>query len=1198
MRIDGSSKQLLATMALLAAVVFVLAWAGIALTRGNDRIAAVWLSNGVALAVLLRSPKARWPALIAVAWLANVGANLLSGDRWWFAASLSFANAVEILIAATLIGRIFQPQDRFDSRHVLTRFVVAAMLAPLVSSAIASGFLLAVVGSPFAPTFFNWYASDALGLLTFAPLLLAVRVEQAMPRLRERIEPLLFFAAAVLMAFAVFSQTRQSLLFTIAPVIIFAAFRLRLFAAMLIVAAVSAVAVFQTLAGNGVIAAANPNLTERMYVLQLFMAANLFTVLPLRALIGERDRLGMAFAQSDRLFRRIAEASPAGIIHFDTMARPTFVNGRWTDLTGQGFDTLAGDGWLDAIDDRFRSAARSLWARARATDQPMSAEYPFLLAGRPAGWAELNIYPELDDTRLLGFVARLTDVSARRSAEAALKDREALYRLVTENAHDVIFRLALDGRILYASSASSRVLGRDDLVGQDFRDRIHPDDAAAFATIVDCQADLKADPVVRFRFDCGDHRYLWVEASHRLVLNPVDGEPQEVVVSLRDVERRRRSEIVATRRASKLRESNRLMSMAEELAQVGHWRFDFARGELDCSRNLAVACGLDAGARPTPAEIIALVHPQDRARVLRLIAGARGSLKPTDAAIRLALPDGSERHLRVGAQADFDGDRHLTGLFGVVRDKTEYIVVQEQLIEARDEAEAAALAKSHFLATMSHEIRTPMTGVLGMIDLLRAEPDAVERDRYFDTLKQSADLLMAVLDDVLDFSRIDSDAVKLACTDFDLEALVNSTIDLFGNAASRKGLLLSLDARIANGAMVKGDPVRIQQVVSNLLANAIKFTARGRITVTLGARPAAAGCRSWTIEVRDTGVGIDQADIGKLFEPFVQAGSGAAHHLGGTGLGLAISRRLVEAMGGEVGVTSRVGRGSTFWLKVPLANSDRQAASSNDLPARDIVKAGGSLDLLVAEDNPVNQMLIGAILRRLDHRVTCVDNGRLAVDAARERRFDCILMDMQMPEMDGLAATRAIRASGGPSADVTIIALTADASPERRRFYEGAGLSGFMTKPIDRALLVEHLGAVAEGKRRATQTATPADAATIDGALFDHVLLGELRAAIGADRVDQLLALLDRECDERMVQIRRHDSSGDLALVRREAHSLKGAASAVGATALTAIAERMEAAPTAAAAARLVAPLAVQAERTRVAIAVLTGAPDDQQRAS
>ena len=177
-------------------------------------------------------------------------------------------------------------------------------------------------------------------------------------------------------------------------------------------------------------------------------------------------------------------------------------------------------------------------------------------------------------------------------------------------------------------------------------------------------------------------------------------------------------------------------------------------------------------------------------------------------------------------------------------------------------------------------------------------------------------------------------------------------------------------------------------------------------------------------------------------------------------------------------------------------------------------------------------------------------------------------------------------------------ALTADASPERRRFYEGAGLSGFMTKPIDRALLVEHLGAVDEDKRRATQTAIPADAATIDGALFDHVLLGELRAAIGADRVDQLLALLDRECDERMVQIRRHDSSGDLALVRREAHSLKGAASAVGATALSAIVERLEAAPTAAAAARLVAPLAVQAERTRVAIAVLTGAPDDQQRAS
>ena len=1114
----------------------------------------MWLANGVALAVVLRSPKAHWPALIAVAWLANVCANVVSGDKWWFAAVLSFANAVEIVIAAALVERVFKPQDRFDSRQPLAYFLFAAVIAPLVSSTIATSFLWATVSAPSASTFFNWYASDALGLLTLAPLMLAVRIEQAMPRLRDRIEPALLFAAALLIAFYVFGQTRQPLLFTLSPVIIFAAFRLRLFAAMLIVAAVSAVAVFQTVASHGIIAALNPNLTERMYLLQLFMAANLFTVLPLRALIGERDRLGVAFAESDRLFRRIAEASPAGIIHFDTMARPTFVNGRWTDLTGQDFESLAGDGWLDVIDDRFRGASRSLWARARATDQPMSAEYPFLLGGRPAGWAELNIYPELDGERMLGFVARLTDVSARRTAEAALQEREALYRLVTENAHDVIFRLALDGRVLYASSASTRVLGRDrdELVGLNFRDRIHPDDAPAFATIVDRHGDLKAEPVVRFRFDCGDDRYLWVEASHRMVLDPITGEPQEVVVSLRDVERRRRNEIVAARRAGKLRESNRLISMAEELAQVGHWRFDFARAELDCSRNMAVACGLDVSAHPTPAAIIALVHPQDRNRALRLIAGARRSAQPTDAAIRLLLLDRSERHLRVGAQADFDGEGRLTGLFGVARDKTEYIVVQEQLIVARDEAEAAALAKSHFLATMSHEIRTPMTGVLGMIDLLRAAPDAIERDRYFDTLKQSADLLMAVLDDVLDFSWI------------------------------------------ANGAMVKGDPVRIQQIVSNLLANAIKFTVRGRITVTLSDDYATGGSRNWRIEVRDTGVGIDQADVGKLFEPFVQAGSGAAHHLGGTGLGLAISRRLVEAMGGDVGVTSRVGRGSTFWLNILLVDSDQLTPMSDVSPAPSAAVACGSLDLLVAEDNPVNQMLIGAILRRLGHRVTCVENGRFAVAAARELRFDCILMDMQMPEMDGLAATRAIRASGGSSADISILALTADASPERRRFYDGAGLSGFITKPIDRALLVEHLGAVAHGKLERAQAAPfPAD-----DALFDNALLGELRTALGADRLDQLLALLDRECHERLVLISRPNVGGNLDLIRREAHSLKGAASAVGAMSLAALAEQLEAAPSAVAAARVIALLARQAGRTRAAIAPLIGAPDDQQRAS
>lgn len=1193
------SGKLVATAALVAVAMFILAWAGIQLTRETDRIAAVWLANGAVLAILLRRAQHDWPLLFATAWGANIVANMVSGDAWSFAAVLASANMIEIAIAAHLMARLFGPEDRFDSRAVIKRFLLSALAAPAVSAMVAAAFLMIAVDAPFGRVLVNWYVSDALGLLTIAPLLLAYRREEAAVDWQGRIEPWLIFASAMAIAFYVFGQSREPLLFTIAPVILCAAFRLRLFTAMVIVAAVAVVAAVQTLSGNGIIAATSFNLTERMYVLQLFMAANLFIVLPLRALIGERDRLGAAWAHSERLFRRISEASPAGIIHFDAAARPSYVNARWTELTGQEFDALSGEHWLDAIDPKFRGAARSLWANARATDQPLSAEYPYLREDRPAGWAELNIYPELDGIRLIGFVARLTDVTARRAAEIALAQSEASHRLLADNSNDIIIRIDADGTLRSVSQASLRVLGYtpDEVLGRTANFDIHPNDALAVRAAFR-QALGASDPATAiYRQRNSRGRYLWLEASYRRVIDPVTGEC-EVIASIRDVDRRRQAEMLGMKRAAQLRESHRLLTMAEELAQVGHWRFDFGTGLLECSRQAGLASDIDGATQIAPGDIFARVHPEDRVRALRLVAGARRSRSPVEDSVRLRLADGRDRYLRAGAQADFDVGGNVTGLFGVIRDTTGYVVVQQQLIAARDDARTAAVAKSHFLATMSHEIRTPMTGVLGMIDLLQNEPAPAKRDRYFETLRQCADLLMAVLDDVLDFSKIDSNAVKFDLVDFDLKALTASTLDLFGNAASRKGLLLSLDARIEQGAMVRGDPVRIQQVINNLISNAIKFTARGRVMVKLSDHPPMDGKRRWEIEVRDTGVGIDPTDMGRLFEPFVQADTTLAHQLGGTGLGLAISRKLVEAMGGQVGVTSRLGRGSTFRLELPLEDSAGQEAAAPASAPRVLSVPGGPLDLMVAEDNPVNQMLIGAILRRLGHKVTCVDNGRLAVEAARLRAYDCILMDMQMPDMDGLAATRAIRASGGPCADIAIIALTADASPERRRFYDGAGLTAFLTKPIDRAQLCEQLAAVAQDK---AQSATPpikdttAVTRSADGSPFDDVYVCELRAAIGSDRVDQLLELMDRECVDRPVVIRELVRAGAIDQVRREAHGLKGAASGLGAVALARVAQRLELAPGKAAAGRLLGPLDREALRTRGAIALAIG--PDRQRA-
>ena len=477
---------------------------------------------------------------------------------------------------------------------------------------------------------------------------------------------------------------------------------------------------------------------------------------------------------------------------------------------------------------------------------------------------------------------------------------------------------------------------------------------------------------------------------------------------------------------------------------------------------------------------------------------------------------------------------------------TERAALQAELSKAHAEAQHALAAKSAFLATMSHEIRTPMTGVPGMIELLRGDPPAKDKERFFATLEQSANLLMRVLDDILDFSKMESGKVALEAVDFDLQYLARATLDLFDNAASSKGLTLSLSFS-AGSSQVRGDPVRVQQVLANLVSNAIKFTDRGSVELVVIAGERDGERQMWTVHVRDSGIGIEQAQISRLFSPFVQADTSTTRRFGGTGLGLAISRSLVAAMGGALRVESSPGHGSTFSFTIALERGRGSAATVVTDPAQ---KPTRCLNVLLAEDNAVNQLLMRTLLYNMGHRVTCVGNGQLAVDAAARESFDVILMDMQMPVMDGLAATRAIRArEDDASTHVPIIALTADASPDRRRFYDNAGLTAFLTKPVDSAGLRAQLNRIAAEPRRDRT-----------GPVLDCGRLDELVNAIGAERVASLLDLFARDLTERPAEIARLALCDDRPGLRAEAHSLRGAATSMGALWLTVAIADVEAA--------------------------------------
>jgi signal transduction histidine kinase/ActR/RegA family two-component response regulator len=390
---------------------------------------------------------------------------------------------------------------------------------------------------------------------------------------------------------------------------------------------------------------------------------------------------------------------------------------------------------------------------------------------------------------------------------------------------------------------------------------------------------------------------------------------------------------------------------------------------------------------------------------------------------------------------DLDLQRHQDRLEEQVAVRT------AQLTEAKDKAESASRAKSDFLANMSHELRTPMNGVLGTVDLALEQASGPAREQL-ETIRASGEALLRIIDEVLDFSTIEAGTLRVEPVPTALAALVSAATDRFAARAQQKGVTLTLDLHRDLPAAVLVDPVRLRQILVNLVGNAVKFTASGAIVITV--RPDGAvpdGRQRIAFIVRDTGIGIAPDRLESIFQPFTQVDGSMTRRYGGTGLGLTLSSRLVALMGGTIAVRSTPADGSVFTIVLPMAVEVQENAEAPPLAARDPVEG---LRVLVAEDNPVNQRIAQQMLRKRKLEVTLADDGRQAVSAFEAARFDLVLMDVQMPEMNGFDAVAAIRAlehaQGRPH--TPIVAVTAHAMlGDRERCLE-AGMDAYLSKPI------------------------------------------------------------------------------------------------------------------------------------------------------
>jgi PAS domain S-box-containing protein len=858
--------------------------------------------------------------------------------------------------------------------------------------------------------------------------------------------------------------------------------------------------------------------------------------------------------ESHGRYQRIISDAPDIIFRTDADGYFTYFNNTALQITGYSASQLNGLHFLELIRPDQRNSARRFYNVQFLRKLPTTYfEFAANTSDGSEVWFGQNVQLLFDGESVAGFQAVTRDITRQRRIEEALRESEERYRDLFDNASDMIHIVTTDGMIAYTNAAWRRTLGysKEEVAGLPLLAVIHPDDhersMAQRERVLNGEHGTRVD--VRFLTKGGE--IVVVEGS--LGSRIVHGVPVSTRGIFRNITERKRIE-------KALLESEAQFRSAFDFAPIGMALVSPEGRWLQVNKALCDILGFSER-EMVATDFQSITHPDDLdidfGYIQQIVAG---DIRSYQREKRYFHKDGHIVWVLLSASVVRDPKTdEVRYAISQIQDITERKRAEFELAHARDAALQSAKRKSEFLANVSHEIRTPMNGIIGMTDLLLDTSQTPGQREYAGMIRTSAESLLTIINDILDFSKIEAGRMALENIDVDLRSIIDTTTAFLHHRARAGGIDLysMVDADVPDD--LRSDPVRVRQVLTNLVDNAIKFTEQGQVLVRVSMETEDSTHAVIRFEVVDTGVGIDPETIGQLFQPFIQGDNSTTRRHGGTGLGLVISRKLVEMMGGEMGVESRQGSGSTFWFTVPFERGrsaeaqDTYASSVQLVGSNGVGEFDSTLSILIAEDNEINQKVTLGQLSKLGFNADVVANGAEAVRVVQNKHYDLILMDCQMPEMDGFQATEEIRRIQNGDVRTAIIALTANAMQGARDRCLEAGMDGYITKPVK----FEELRHVLNEWGLAHVSVPDGTTLARRGTSLDHEILDpsalQMLKVMQEDAPEMLAQIVDLFiCDAvpRLEGIRVALASDDCATLARISHKLNGSAAIFGAARL------------------------------------------------